>query len=165
MSLRAPQISFVIVLIITALFSSSSFAQEPSASHLAVARKALSATKATESFDAILFNASAKLKNQLIAKNPDKADAISNIVDEEALALATRRGDLEGEATRLFATQFTEQELNDIAAFFSSEAGSKYLATTPVLATELSKSARVWANGITRDMSANVLKRMSEAGN
>ena len=113
-------------------------------------------TKATDPFDNILLNTSVQLKNQLTAANPDRADQISSIVDEEAIALAPRRGDLENEAARLFATTFTEQELDAINVFFSSKAGAKYLRSTPVLARELGKSARIWANGIGRDLAENV---------
>ncbi|MEM9732990.1 MAG: DUF2059 domain-containing protein [Pseudomonadota bacterium] len=153
------------LLMLSAGFSTPVSAQELSESHLSAARKAISATRATATFDNILFNASAGLKNQLTAKSPDKADEISNIVDEEALALAPRRGDLEGEAARLFANTFTEAELNEIASFFGSETGGKYLNATPVLARELGKSARVWANGISRDLAANVQKRLEPAAN
>ncbi|MEL6504436.1 MAG: DUF2059 domain-containing protein [Pseudomonadota bacterium] len=154
-----------VMLMLAAGFGTVAHAQEFSESHLSAARKAISATRATATFDNILFNASAGLKNQLTAKSPDKVDEISNVVDEEALALAPRRGDLEGEAARLFANTFSEAELNEIATFFASETGSKYLGATPVLARELGKSARVWANGISRDLAANVAKRLEPAAN
>lgn len=157
--------AFATVMAVTLAMPMAARAQEVAESHLSAARKAITATRATATFDSILFNASAGLKNQLSAKDPDKADSISNIVDEEAIALAARRGDLEGEAARLFANSFTEAELNEIAAFFGSETGTKYLTATPVLARELGKSARVWANGISRDLAINVQKRMQPEGN
>lgn len=93
----------------------------------------MAATKATEGFDFILPRASLTLKNTLSANNPDRADEIDRTVDEEALALASRRGDLEGEAAKLFAISFTQAELETITAFFGTETGQKYLSSTPVL--------------------------------
>ena len=130
---------------------------------LAAARKALTATEATTSFDNILIDAATGLKNQLTAANPDKADLISTIVDEEAIALAARRGALESEAARLFGNTFTPAELTAIHEFFSSETGQKYLRETPVLARELNKVARVWASGISRDLRANVGDKLRAA--
>ncbi|MEM8750263.1 MAG: DUF2059 domain-containing protein [Pseudomonadota bacterium] len=145
------------------LFGAAALAQEPSASHLQAARQAMTATKATSEFDNILINSSNKLKTELIAQNPDKSDLISNVVDEEAIALASRRGDLEAEAARLFTNSFSEEELVQIANFFKSDAGQKYLASTPILGRELGKAARVWANGINRDLGQKVSERLVAA--
>ena len=76
-----------------------------------------------------------------------------------------RRSDLEGEARRLFAKNFTVEELDKITEFFGSDLGKKYLENTPILARELSKAARVWGQGINRDLTDNVTKRMLAEGN
>ncbi|MEL6751699.1 MAG: DUF2059 domain-containing protein [Pseudomonadota bacterium] len=140
---------------------SAASAQEISESHMAAARKALASTNATKPYDQILFNQSAQLKNNLTAQAPNLTDEISVIVDEEAIAIAPRRADLENEAAKLFANTFTEAELGQISDFFSSDAGSKYLDATPILARELGRVARIWANGITRDMGIKVQERVS----
>jgi len=145
------------------IIASSSFAQDFTESQLTKARAAIAATKATDSFDAILFDAAAQLKNLLSRDNPDQADRISEVVDAEAIALAPRRGDLELEAARLFANSFSEAELAEIATFFDTPTGSKYLKSTPILARELGKAARIWANGINRDLTNNAVKTMGEA--
>ena len=147
------------------VLATSTFAQEFSASHITKAREAIAATKATDSFDTILIRASGQLKNQLTANSPDQAAKISIIVDEEAIALAARRGDLELEAARIFAGTFSEEELVEITAFFNTETGKKYLAGTPILARELGKAARIWANGINRDLAANAQKKLAEGNN
>ncbi len=144
-------------------FSSvNGLAQEISADHLSAARNAIRATKATDSFDNILISTSAQLKNAITANNPDLAEKVAIIVDEEALKLAPRRGDLESEAARLFANSFSADELGEISKFFNSPAGSKYLASTPILARELGNMARIWAGGISRDLNQNVQKRLNE---
>ena len=51
------------------LLSLPAFAQEFPASHIAKAREAITATRATDSFDTILIRASGQLKNQLTANN------------------------------------------------------------------------------------------------
>jgi hypothetical protein len=154
---------FALLIAGSAMMGPVAYAQDASPAHISAARKALTATKATDSFDSILLNTSANLKNNLTSNNPNLADQISIIVDEEAIALAARRGDLEQEAARLFANAFTEEELTTISTFFSSAAGQKYLDSTPILARELGKAARVWATGIARDLEAKVAPRVAEA--
>ena len=151
----------IIAPLFIALVPGAALAQD---GELSAARAAVTATDATGGFDNILPNASTALKNQLTAQNPDQAERIATVVDEEALALAVRRGDLETEAARLFANNFTADELKMIAEFFGSPTGKKYLDATPILARELSRAARTWAGGITRDLRENVNKKLA-AGN
>ncbi|MBN9137367.1 MAG: hypothetical protein J0I92_15155, partial [Phyllobacterium sp.] len=89
-------------------------AQEITASHLAAARAAIAAMKKTDMFDGILPDAAQNLKVQLIDKDPNLESIISSTVDEQALALAARRADLENEAARAYAVSFSEEELNAI---------------------------------------------------
>lgn len=130
-------------------------AQEATPAHLAAARSAVEAINATDQFDNILMNAATQIKADLIGNNPDIQVAISDMVDEQAIALAPRRSALEGEVARVYAKYFTEQELKDIAAFYSSEAGKKLIAQGPVASREVLVAADVWSNGIVRDLRTN----------
>ena len=127
-----------------------------SESHLKAARDAVAAIHATEDFDQILPQAAAALKQELIQKNPDLQEIIIKTVDEEALALAPRRADLEKEAATAYAKMFTEDELNAIATFYTSDAGKQLLANGPIVTRELFKAADIWGRGVGRDLSANV---------
>ena len=127
-------------------------AQEISDSHLAAAREAIGAIRATAQFDNILLAAALNLKSQLIQANPDQEAIISATVDETALSLAGRRGDLEAEAARVYANYFTEAELSSIAEFYSSEAGQKLLANGPQATRDVLRAADIWSRGINRDL-------------
>jgi len=139
-------------------------AQEATAEHLAVARKAVDATQSTASMDAILPNLGESAKQQLIANRPDAADQISTLVDEVTISLAGRRGDLEGEVARIYARIFTESELNEIIAFYETDAGKKLIRQTPIIARAMDNATRVWTSGVQRDLQAAVAKKIQEAG-
>ena len=81
------------------------------------------------------------------------------MVDDNAIALAPRRADLENEIARIYAKIFTEQELREIGQFYASEAGRKLLAQGPAAVRETMGAADIWANGIVRD-----LRQSAEAG-
>lgn len=140
-----------------------SFAQDISESHLKAARAAVTAIHATDGFDNILPQAAVALESSLIQKNPDLGELIGNTVSAQALALAPRRADLEKEAATAYARVFSEQELNDIATFYSSEAGKKLLGSGPIVSRELVKAAEIWQNGIARDLAQNVGQAMQAA--
>jgi len=125
-------------------------------SHLKAARAAVSAIHATEDFDKILPQAAAALKKTLIEKNPDLQELIVKTVDEEALAIAPRRADLEKEAATAYAKVFSEDDLNNIATFYTTDTGKKLLSDGPIVTRELFKAADIWQRGIARDLSQNV---------
>lgn len=143
--------------------SSPAFSQDVPESHLQAARAAIAAIHATDNFDGILPQAAAALEQQLIQKNPDLQTLITNTVNEKALALAARRSDLEKEAAVAYAKVFSEQELNDIAKFYSSEAGKKLLESGPAVTRDLAKAADIWQNGIGRDLSQQVGETLAKA--
>lgn len=125
-------------------------AKEP---HLKAARAAINAIKVTNPFDNILPTIAIQLKNTLIQGSPNYEPLITETVDEQALKLAPRRADLEKEAAEIYAKAFTEEELNAIAAFYTSPAGQKLLKDGPLAIRELGKAGDIWATGISRDMS------------
>ena len=99
---------------------------------------------------------------ELIQQSPDLQDLIVNTVREKALALSSRRGDLEREAALVYARVFSEADLEAIAAFYSTEAGKKLLANGPLVAREVVKAAEIWQRGIARDLAAEVGKHLSQ---
>lgn len=137
-------------------------AQEVSESHLAAARAAMTALGATRPFDTIILELADQLKRQLYQKNPDMEEVISDVVDEVAIGLASRRSDLERESALVYASGFSEQELNEIASFYASETGKKMISQTPIIARELLNRAEIWRLGISRDLGQQVGTKLGE---
>lgn len=140
-------------------------AQEIAGTHLAAARSVVTALRATEEFDIILPSAAQALKAELIQKNPDLQATIIEVVDQTAIALAARRGDLEREVATIYARAFTEAELTEIATFYNSDAGKKLLTDSPLVTRDVLRAADIWQNGIARDLAQQVgeeLERRTE---
>lgn len=136
-------------------------AQEVSESQLKAARAAVTAIHATEEFDRILPQAAAALKAELIRKNPDLQELIVKTVDEQTLAIAARRADLEKEAALAYAKVFTEADLTAIADFYNSDTGKKLLEEGPIVTRELFKAADIWQRGIARDLAQAVGEKLA----
>ena len=130
----------------------SAQAQDVPPEHVQAARAAIAALGVTDRFDNILPNVSERLKVQLIQAYPNLEDTIASKVDEEALKLAPRRGDLEREAALVYAKAFTIDELKAMTEFYSSDAGKKLLKDGPIATRELVKAADIWTAGVARDL-------------
>lgn len=151
-------------LVMAAAMAAAPRAQEISPEHLHAAKEAVAASKSTNSLDNILPRLAESAKQQLISNRPDAADQISQIVDDTAISLAPRRGDLEEEVARGYARIFTIDELKQITTFYNTEAGKKLIAETPTVARSIDQAARVWTNGVQRDLREQVNKKLQEAG-
>jgi hypothetical protein len=130
----------------------SASAQEISDEQMKAARAAINALGITNQFDSILPTLAEQLKSTMIQANPNFQDAISTTVDQQALALAARRSDLEKEAAATYAKAFTTDELKAMADFYNSDAGKKLLKDGPIATRELYKAADIWGQGISRDL-------------
>lgn len=159
---RARRTATMLVASAVVAIASQAGAQEISDTHLKAARDAIGAEGATNSYDLLLPAAAQMLKTELIQQNPDLVDVITATVDEKALALASRRADLEREAALVYARTFSEGELITIATFFNSEAGKKLLLQRPIVAREVTRAADIWQRGIQRDLAAEVGKQISD---
>lgn len=155
---RARRFSIVLAASAFAAISVPSFAQDISEEHLKAARAAVDAINATDMYDAILPAAATTLKGELIQKNPDLQAVITSTVDATALKLAGRRADLEKEAAIAYARVFSIEDLNGIAAFYTSAPGKKLLSDGPIVTREVGKAADIWRRGIARDLTEEASK-------
>ena len=143
-------------------FATVSKAAEVTDEQLKAAYAAIKATGATVPFDSILPNIAEQLKASFIQASPNYQDIISTTVDDDALALAGRRGDLEKEAATVYAKTFTTDELNTIANFFNSDVGKKFLKDVPLANRELFKAADIWSAGVQRDLTKSAADKLEK---
>lgn len=156
--------AFLAVALAVAGLTTTVVAQEFSESHIAAAKRAMNASRSTDRLDTILPQMAASAKAELIRDRPDREQELTAVVDNAALALASRRGDLENEVAQVFAKVFTEEELVVIADFYESEAGKKFLKESPIVIREMTQASRVWSNGLRRDLSDEIRKGLEAAG-
>ncbi|MBN9000428.1 MAG: FAD-dependent oxidoreductase, partial [Rhizobiales bacterium] len=141
MSFRASALALGIV----AGLAGAARADEVTPAHLAAAKEAIDAAQNFKGFDNLLPLLAQQTQNRLIRLRPDQHQLISQVVDAESLALATRRVDLDNDVARIMAKYFSEEELQQIAAFYKTPAGIKFATLLPkvrrVLGVSLTMSA------------------------
>lgn len=147
-------------LIVSASLAGAVKAQDVTDEQIKTARSAIDAIGATAGFDNILPGLAVRIKSSLIQASPNHETEINAVVDEQALALAPRRADLEREAATIYAKTFTQEELKSIADFYGSPVGKKLLKDGPIASRELVKAAEIWASGISRDLQVESGKKL-----
>lgn len=153
---RARRFSTALAAVAALTLAFPAAAQDIAETHLKAARSAVTAIEATDQFDSILPQAAQALKAELIQKDPNLQGIIIATVDEKTLELAGRRADLEREAALAYARVFSEPELNEIAAFYSSPTGQKLLSDGPIVTREVIQAVEIWQRGVARDLAEAV---------
>lgn len=152
------------ILIIGTLFciSFANDAMAASEKSLELAKKLVKVIHATDDFDNFLPAEASNIKAQLVSKDPSHADKISKIVDQEALKLVHKRAELDEAAANVYASNFSDDELQAIYNFYSSSAGKKLLSTAPQTISSLVKSFQKWSAEISKELTANVSKELDK---
>jgi uncharacterized protein len=68
------------------------------------------------------------------------------------------------QAAELLASQMSEKELQDVAAFLGSPSGKKYLATEPVFMQKFAAIAGPWREQVSTDMMTQAREAMKKKG-
>lgn len=152
--------TLAVTLIVSAGLAGAAKAQDVTDEQIKAARAAIDAIGATSRFDNILPGLAVRVKSTLVQASPNHEAEINAVVDEQALALAPRRADLEKEAATIYAKTFTQEELKTIADFYNSPVGKKLLADGPIATREVMKAAEIWATGVDRDLRAESGKKL-----
>jgi hypothetical protein len=131
----------------------------PSDSHIAAALDLLLATHVDQSYKAMLDGAG-PLQTQVIKQiRPNLDDAaIAVIVRKLHDSMLTRQGDYLHIYALAYARDFGEQELKDLAAFYRSALGQKYIATLPSVLNEATPAVNQWMQGVALQAQQDLLK-------
>jgi len=145
-------------------FSGAASAQEVSPEHLAAARSAVDAAKTFKGFDNLLPLLAQQTQNRLIRLRPDQHQVISQVVDNQSLELAARRVDLDNDVARIMAKYFTEQELNEIAAFYKTTAGAKLAELLPKASSEALQAVKGWSDRVGEELYEKSVEQLKKQG-
>ncbi len=130
----------------------AAFAQEITASHLAVALDVVKSAKASRGFDNVLPLLAEQVENKLIRVRPDLNKEIVAAVEDAALKLSSRRADLDNDVARIWAKAFTEEELQTIATFYKTSAGQKFADVGAQVVSESYQAVGHWSDRVGEEL-------------
>ncbi|HET7804684.1 MAG TPA: DUF2059 domain-containing protein [Pseudolabrys sp.] len=147
-----------------AIFGPLANAQQPSPAAMASAKELISITGATTLFSPLIAGVVEQAKVLYLQQNPALAKDLNEIATQMRADLQPRFHELTEEVARLYATNFTEQELKDILAFYKTTAGKKLLATQPKIVDSSMKFAQDWANTLSDQVIAKMRDELKKRG-
>ena len=136
----------------------------PSPSALQAAASVLELTGTRKSLDLVVPSMLAELERRFGLTRPEIKDTLHQAVAAVTPEFAkTEQAMLNGAANSL-ATQLSEAELKDVAAFYQSASGKKFREFEPALLSEISGNVLKWRQALSVSMLARVREEMKKKG-
>ena len=130
-------------------------------SHLALARQVVTTSGLARSFQAVIPQMQEALVRQY-SRSPASVDAISIVLDRLEPEMELQRRAMVNRAARVIAARLTEAELEEIAAFFASDAGQRYVEVQPVVLDGMISEMQVWSRELNEYLQIRVQAEMLE---
>lgn len=162
-SIRA-LVGTVIVAAVTAWTTLPAQAQEISDSHLAAALAAFRASQPGADFNTVLPDVADQVIAAMVQQRPDLFQQIETVVYDTATEMASRRADLNNDISRLWAQNFSEEELMTITAFYQTSAGQKLANTGDVLLDDTLTVVENWSDRLAEDLLNNSIEELAGQG-
>ncbi len=146
------------------MLAGSAFAQgQPSASHLALAREVATGSGMTRSFDAMTEPLLAQLQQMNVTRPEIKKD-LDQVVTMLRPEVEQHKQKMVDNAARAFAASMTEAELKEVAAFYKTPAGIKYVQVQPLLLDAIVKDLATWTQNVSEYIMIRARAEMGKRG-
>jgi uncharacterized protein len=133
-------------------------------SHLQAGREVVLNSGMSRSFDAILPQFVAEVRQTFTTTRPELTKDLNDVVELVRPELEAQKSDMVTRAARIFANRINEAELKDVAVFFKSTAGKRYVETQPQILDELFSEMQSWTQKLSEFVVARVRVEMKKKG-
>lgn len=137
---------------------------QPSPAAIAAADKILGVIGLKESIAIVVPRMMAELETNVTRTRPEIRDSLRatlKAIQPEFDRTAKQTYD---QAATLLASQMSEKEITDVAAFFDSPSGKKYVQVTPVFLQKLSDVTGAWREKLSTDILVRARQEMKKKG-
>jgi len=137
---------------------------QPSPAAIAAADKILGVIGLKESIAIVVPRMMAELETNVTRTRPEIRDSLRatlKAIQPEFDRTAKQTYD---QAATLLASQMSEKEITDVAAFFESPSGKKYVQVTPVFLQKLSDVTGAWREKLSTDILVRARQEMKKKG-
>jgi uncharacterized protein len=136
----------------------------PSPAAIAAADKILGVIGLRESIATVVPRMMAELETNVTRTQPEIKDSLRatlKAIQPEFDQTAKQTYD---QAATLLASQMSEKEITDVAAFFDSPSGKKYVQVTPIFLQKLSDITGPWREKLSTDILVRARQEMKKKG-
>ncbi len=139
-------------------------AAEPSPSHLAAARELVVVSGMSRSFNAAIPQLMNWLSSTFTETRPELAPDLNAILKDVGPEFAKKTDVMVDRAAHIYARLLTEQQIKTAVAFFTSEAGKKYVRAEPIFFNDVINAMQDWHQQLSEELMTRVRAEMKKKG-
>lgn len=132
-------------------------------SHLALAKEVMLSSGIARSFDSILPAFGEQIKQAAVTR-PELTKDLNDVIEKMQPELELQKQRIIDIASRIYANKLTEAELREIATFFRSPAGKRYVETQPQVLDDMVQAMQTWTQEVSEYMMVRVRAEMGKRG-
>jgi uncharacterized protein len=151
--------ALALTLHIGALHAQQSFTE----GHLEAARGVIVGSGMVRTFDVVIPEVQQAMRRQLVTQ-PAIAREVDEVFEQLEPEMELQRRAMVNRAARIMAERLTEEELSEIAAFFASDAGRRYVETQPVVLEDIILAVDMWGQELSEYIQIRVRAEMQQRG-
>lgn len=136
---------------------------QPSPTHIAVARDVAINSGMTRSFDAILPQFGERIRQSAVAR-PELTKDLDDVLEKLKPELEMQKQLMVTTAAQTLARNLSEPELKEIATFFKSSAGKRWVDTQPQVLDEMVREMQTWTDTVSEYVMVRVRSEMAKRG-
>ena len=131
--------------------------------HLALAREVMLNSGIARTFDSILPSFADEIRKQAVTR-PEITKDLDQVLVSLQPEMELQKQRMVDIAARTYAAKFSEAELKDIATFFRSPSGKRYVEAQPQLLDEMVREMQIWTQEVSEYVMVRVRAEMSKRG-
>jgi hypothetical protein len=139
-------------------------AQQPSPNSIAMAGEILDIKGSMAIFDPLVPGVIEQSKTTLMQMNPNLFKDLNEIAGNLRKEYAPRMASLKADIVKIYAGQFTEQELKETLAFYKSPLGKKLLSEEVTFVDRTMSTAQDWAVKLNEEILVRFRNEMKKKG-
>lgn len=139
-------------------------AQELSPEHLAVAREYIDLTDQSGIYEVALLETAVETMRTIVSQNPEIMEPVDDAISKTLESYRSRKGELLDQFARVYALNFTIEELEEIVAFYQSPVGSKLAKANATLNDSLQAVMQVFEVNLKSEFFAKVRAELKAEG-
>lgn len=131
--------------------------------HIALAREVMATSGIARSFDAMLPVFSEQVRRATVTR-PEIQKDLDDVLGKLQPELELQKQEMLNTAAQLYAARISEADLRDIATFFRSPAGKRYVETQPLVLDDVVQAMQAWTQQVSEYVMVRVRSEMGKRG-
>jgi uncharacterized protein len=132
--------------------------------HLALARKYVDLTDKSDIYAVSLVETAVRTMSTILRTNPDIQDPVNAAIEKTLTTYKERKGELLDQFARVYALNFSMDELQQIVTFYESPVGQKLATANSTLNESLQSVMGVFRENLGREFFAAVRAELKANG-